>query len=652
MKNIKLFLFLTLLLSQVQGVQAAIYWVGDSPACTGSDVRPTLASALTSAVFSNEADEIRLTSTVSYTGVGNTYTLTDWSPNSSGALTIVGGYSDCFSGQAGRTNVGNVSGNVFTIQTSSQSSSEVTLRNLQIVDAGNRGLVAVGGADVILDNVGLADNVNGGIQVSNGAHLEADATSTITDNGTLSEPSGGGVQCTGSSSQVAFYGTMTRNQAINGGGLYISLGCSVSLEAGAVIQGYGSLSVFSATNGGGVYVDNGGQLYADGGMDRVVIRNHGASQNGGGLYLNGTGFATLLNTLIDNNDSVVHGSAIYAIDGGSAAPQVYMDRASVCPFLISCSEIQNNPYVDTVVYARNSLVDIKRTQIEDNNQLNPSADLPAFGMVHSYLGAEIRLDRVVFGRNYATYLMSSETADILGSHLTVAGNNFQEGGSGPFLDSFAGVSYSNMQIQNSIITDTQGVVNQALLPIIADCNLVDVASDWPAGSFHIGTPQLVNLAGGDARQLPSSLGVDMCLEDSFNWTGNTDIEFQSTPVNENTNPQGSPGQAGGLYDAGADEVYANVGEDQFLLTVERLGSGSGGIVSTPLGIACDSDCSEVFFNGTLVTLFANASSGSVFTGWSGCPLASGNQCFISVTEPATVGATFQPDDLIFADGFE
>ena len=284
--------------------------------------------------------------------------------------------------------------------------------------------------------MGLADNINGGAQVVNGARLEADASSTISDNGTLSEPNGGGIQCTGNNSQVSFYGTMTRNQAISGGGLYVSLGCSATLEGGAVIQGYGSLSIFSATNGGGIYVDNGGELYANGGANRVTIRNHGASGNGGGLYLNGSGFATLLNTLVENNDAAIHGSAIYAIDGGGAAPQVYMDRANDCPFLISCSEIQNNPYVDTVVYVRDSLVDIKRTQIEQNNQLNPSASLPAFGMVHTFFG-EIRLDRVVLARNYASYLMASEGGTLLGSHLTAAGNNFQEGGVGPILDSFA-----------------------------------------------------------------------------------------------------------------------------------------------------------------------------------------------------------------------
>jgi len=638
------------MLVQVQSSEAAIYWVGDSPACTGSDVRPSIAAALLSAAFSAEADEIRITGT-GYLGAGNSFTLTDWSPNSSGALTIGGGYADCFASQAGRTLIGDVPGNVFTVQTSSQSSSVVTLKNLQIVSASNRGLVATGGADVSLINVYFAGNDNGGVSVENGAFLQTDKLSTILENGSLSAPSGGGIHCTGNNSEVSFSGKMTKNQAINGGGLYVSSGCFVALEGGAVIEGYGSLSTFSATNGGGIYVENGGELFADGGASRVIVKNHGASQFGGALFVKGTGRVTLLNTLIENNDSADHGSAIYAIDGGSTQSQIIMDRTFACPFLISCSEIQNNPYVDTVVYARNSLVDIKRTQIEQNNQLNPSADLPAYGMVSTYLG-KIRLERVVLGRNYASYLMVSEAGDILGSHLTVAGNSFKEDGTGPFLDSYVGINYKNMQIENSVITDTQGIINQSVNPIIADCNLVDMASDWPAGSYTVASPQFINLPGGDSRQLASSPGVDMCLEDSFSWTGNTDLEFQSTPVNESTNPQGNPGQSGGLYDAGADEVYANVGEDQFLLSVERLGSGSGSIVSTPLGIACGSDCSEVYFNGTLVTLFANASSGSVFTGWSGCPLANGNECLISVEEPATVGATFQPDDLIFANDFE
>ena len=632
--------------------QAAIYWVGDSAACTGPEVRASLPLALLSAAVSSEADEIRLTATVNYVGGGNSYTLTDWAPGSSGALTISGGYADCFSSQSGRIIIGGVSGDVFNIQTSSQPSSVVTLKNLEITGGTQYGVVATGGAIVTVENVGISDNDDGGVQVASGAYFEADRLTSIRDNGSLGVAIGGGIQCTGNNSEISLAGTLSRNQAGLGGGLYASQGCDVTVEGGALIEGFGSLTTFSAVNGGGIYIDQGGELFANGGASRVVIRNHGASQHGGGLYVNGSGRVTLLNTLIENNDSADHGSAIYAINGGNAEPQVYMDRTLECPFLISCSEIQKNPYVDTLVFVRDSLVDIKRTQIEQNNQLIPSAALPAFGMIHSQMNANIQLDRVVLGRNHASYLMASESAAILGSHLTVAGNSFQEGGSGPDLNSFAGVSYAVMHIENSVFADTQGVINESIQPIVADCNLVDVPSDWPAASFVVGTPQFINLNGGDSRQLASSPGVDMCLEDSFAWTGNTDLEYQSTPVNENTNPQGEPGQMGGLYDAGADEVYDNIGDDEFLLTIQRTGGGEGSVVSTPLGISCGTDCTEIYFNGTLVTLFANAAPGNLFTGWGSCPLPNGNECLISVTKSETVTANFAADDLIFRANFE
>jgi len=55
----------------------------------------------------------------------------------------------------------------------------------------------------------------------------------------------------------------------------------------------------------------------------------------------------------------------------------------------------------------------------------------------------------------------------------------------------------------------------------------------------------------------------------------------------------------------------------------------------------------------LVTLTATPTGNSNFIGWSGCPLVNGsNECLISVTESTTVYAEFQPDDLIFSDGFE
>ncbi|MCB1560039.1 MAG: hypothetical protein KDI75_02895 [Xanthomonadales bacterium] len=192
------------------------------------------------------------------------------------------------------------------------------------------------------------------------------------------------------------------------------------------------------------------------------------------------------------------------------------------------------------------------------------------------------------------------------------------------------------------------------------CNLIGTAADthggtvWPTGSYSIGTPDFVNIAGNDPHQLPSSDGVDMCLVDTFVWSTDVDIDMQSAPVNESTNPQGAPGEVGGLYDAGFDEVYANIGEDEFTLSVEKSGSGDGVVISNPAGSSCGGDCNQGYFNGTQVTLNAAATAGSAFVGWLNCPLVNdADQCLVAMTTSHTVRAEFESlsGTELFSDGF-
>ena len=53
------------------------------------------------------------------------------------------------------------------------------------------------------------------------------------------------------------------------------------------------------------------------------------------------------------------------------------------------------------------------------------------------------------------------------------------------------------------------------------------------------------------------------------------------------------------------------------VNIEKAGSGSGTVTSSPAGISCGLDCSEEFPEGSAVTLTAKAEEGSKFTGWSG-----------------------------------
>ena len=83
--------------------------------------------------------------------------------------------------------------------------------------------------------------------------------------------------------------------------------------------------------------------------------------------------------------------------------------------------------------------------------------------------------------------------------------------------------------------------------------------------------------------------------------------------------------------------------DKFLntLTVSKADAGSGSITSSPPGIDCGADCSEPYSTGTSVTLTAVASSGSQFSGWTGCDTVSGATCSVTMSAARNVTATFK-----------
>ena len=76
------------------------------------------------------------------------------------------------------------------------------------------------------------------------------------------------------------------------------------------------------------------------------------------------------------------------------------------------------------------------------------------------------------------------------------------------------------------------------------------------------------------------------------------------------------------------------------LTVNRAGSGSGGVISSPAGINCGSTCSASFDQGTQVTLTPTPAPGSVFAGWSGGGCSGTGTCKVTLNSNTTVTATF------------
>jgi len=77
----------------------------------------------------------------------------------------------------------------------------------------------------------------------------------------------------------------------------------------------------------------------------------------------------------------------------------------------------------------------------------------------------------------------------------------------------------------------------------------------------------------------------------------------------------------------------------YSLSVDKSGTGSGTVTSSPSGISCGTSCSKDFIAETLVTLSATAASGSNFVGWSG-PCSGTDKCVLIMNENKSVSATF------------
>lgn len=86
-------------------------------------------------------------------------------------------------------------------------------------------------------------------------------------------------------------------------------------------------------------------------------------------------------------------------------------------------------------------------------------------------------------------------------------------------------------------------------------------------------------------------------------------------------------------------AIAHFRKDAYDLVLEKSGTGSGRVWSTPPGIDCGDDCVASFDALSTVTLTAEPEVDSVFAGWSG-PCAETGSCELLLEGPTTVKASF------------
>jgi PKD repeat protein len=86
--------------------------------------------------------------------------------------------------------------------------------------------------------------------------------------------------------------------------------------------------------------------------------------------------------------------------------------------------------------------------------------------------------------------------------------------------------------------------------------------------------------------------------------------------------------------------YITVTPPEYNLTITKTGSGSGTVTSSPAGIDCGADCTEIYVEGTVVTLTAVPDAGSYFSGWSNPGCSGTGDCAVTMNADTDIAAMF------------
>ncbi len=525
-------------------LSAAIFKVGSDGACTHATISNALIASLAAG-----ADEIRIARNQTYT---NLYIhLTDWSPGTVGTVTLAGGYDTCADTTASGTTTidGQATNPVVEVDTGSQPTSQVTLRNLLFIGSGEEGLRVGAGGQVTASEILLQFNGTGGAAVVDGGDLVIDTLSTISDN------TGPGITCL-TGSQVDTSASIRDNSATAGGGIVAGSTCDMNILHNSAI------SANNATLGGGLYASSGATVLVDGAVASVYateIADNTATDQGGGIYATGATTTILIrNAAVTGNEAGLEGGGIWAGLGA----KVIMDRVDgPCFTPARCSDLsgngvtQSNQVVPGAAVWAESGADVEIYQtIAENNYVSPSSDngsvFFATGVGSTLTAEGIRL----WNNQEADALFEGQDFAQLSIAFVTASRNLYDS------------EYATSPI--ALTTNATATLNSSVfhpnLPVAlgsggalteVDCLILSNASGLPGGATLISTsdPLFTNAIAGNLRPLPSSPAVDYC--DTFAYTPlHFDGDHEARGFDLASNPNGTPGASGGLYDLGFDEV--------------------------------------------------------------------------------------------------
>jgi Calx-beta domain-containing protein/List-Bact-rpt repeat protein len=151
---------------------------------------------------------------------------------------------------------------------------------------------------------------------------------------------------------------------------------------------------------------------------------------------------------------------------------------------------------------------------------------------------------------------------------------------------------------------------------------------------------------GTGTVTSSPAGIICPLDCAEDYTLGTTVTLTATPSVSSTFAGWSGGGCSGTGTCvttlnASTTVVPTFTIKSYTLTATKSGTGGGTVTSSPAGISCGGDCSEVYNHGTAITLTAAAAGNSAFAGWSGggCT-GTATTCTVTLTAATTVNATF------------
>jgi hypothetical protein len=93
----------------------------------------------------------------------------------------------------------------------------------------------------------------------------------------------------------------------------------------------------------------------------------------------------------------------------------------------------------------------------------------------------------------------------------------------------------------------------------------------------------------------------------------------------------------------SEEISIKKIPSQHTLTVNKGGTCTGVVTSSPEGVNCGSDCDEAYYSGAVVKLIAIPDTGSFFSGWRGGGCSGSGQCILTINTDTIVTATFNAE---------